>query len=117
MPAPALQSKIYTQARIEAKRQAQQRLVQTILPEENDVAQEIQSRSDLTMTLSWLSMGRPGWTALPWRHDLRHVAKQLEQSGATRKARRSARVDSLVGATGFEPVHFHRVMNKTAGNA
>ncbi len=41
---------IYTQARIEAKRQAQQRLVQTILPEENDVAQDIQGRSDLMMT-------------------------------------------------------------------
>ena len=41
---------IYTQARIEAKRQAQQRLVQTILSEENDVAPEIQGRSDVTMT-------------------------------------------------------------------
>ena len=40
----------YTQARIEAKRQAQQRLVQTILPEENDEAQDIQGRSDLMMT-------------------------------------------------------------------
>ena len=41
---------IYTQARIEAKRQAQQRLVQTILSEENDVAPEIQGRSHVTMT-------------------------------------------------------------------
>jgi hypothetical protein len=38
-----------SQARIEAKRQAQQRLVQTILSEENDMAPEIQGRSDVTM--------------------------------------------------------------------
>ena len=39
---------IYTQARIEAKRQAQQRLVQAILPEESDEwAPEIQGRSDV----------------------------------------------------------------------
>ena len=42
---------IYTQARIEAKRQAQQRLVQTIFTEENDeLAPEIQGRSDVTRT-------------------------------------------------------------------
>ena len=42
---------VYTQARIEAKRQAQQRLVQTILTEENDeLAPEIQGRSDVRMT-------------------------------------------------------------------
>lgn len=41
---------VYTQARTDAKRQAQQRLVQTILSEENDVAPEIQGRSDVTMT-------------------------------------------------------------------
>ena len=41
---------IYTQARIEAKRQAQQRLVQTILSEEKDVAPEIHGRSDVAMT-------------------------------------------------------------------
>ena len=41
---------IYTQARIEAKRQAQQRLVQTILSEEKDVAPEIHGRSDIAMT-------------------------------------------------------------------
>ena len=41
---------VYTQARIEAKRQAQQRLVQTILSDENDGAPEIQGRSDVTIT-------------------------------------------------------------------
>lgn len=42
---------IYTQARIEAKRQAQQRLVQAILPEESDGGvPEIQGRSDFTKT-------------------------------------------------------------------
>jgi site-specific recombinase XerD len=41
---------IYTQARIEAKRQAQQRLVQTILTEENDMASEIEGRSYITRT-------------------------------------------------------------------
>jgi integrase len=42
---------IYTQARMEAKREAQQRLVQTILTEENDeVVPEIQGRSDVAMT-------------------------------------------------------------------
>ena len=41
---------VYTQARIEAKRQAQQRLVQTILSEENDgVAPVIQGGSDVAM--------------------------------------------------------------------
>ena len=39
---------IYTQARIEAKRQAQQRLVQAILPEESEeLLPEIQVRSEL----------------------------------------------------------------------
>src|SRR5664279_2194827 len=39
---------VYTQARIEAKRQAQQRLVQTILSEENDgLAPVIHGRSDV----------------------------------------------------------------------
>ena len=39
---------IYTQARIEAKRQAQQRLVQTILYEENDgLVPVIHGRSDV----------------------------------------------------------------------
>ena len=39
---------IYTQARIEAKRQAQQRLVQAILPEESkELLPEIQLRSEL----------------------------------------------------------------------
>ena len=41
---------IYTQARIEAKRQAQQRLVQTILSEEHDVlAPAIQGRYDVAI--------------------------------------------------------------------
>ncbi len=41
---------IYTQARIDAKRQAQQRLVQTILFEEGDgVAPMIQGRSDVAI--------------------------------------------------------------------
>ena len=40
---------IYTQARIEAKRHAQQRLVQAIVPEEtNDLAPEVQGSSDFT---------------------------------------------------------------------
>jgi len=40
---------IYTQARIEAKRQAQQRVVQAILPEESDdLVPEIQGSSDFT---------------------------------------------------------------------
>lgn len=39
---------IYTQARIEAKRQAQQRLVQAILADESDeLTPEIQGRSDV----------------------------------------------------------------------
>src|SRR5271165_7671807 len=42
---------VYTQARIEAKRRAQQRLVQMILSEENDgLAPVIQGRSDVAMT-------------------------------------------------------------------
>ena len=42
---------VYTQARIEAKRQAQQRLVQTILSEENDgLAPVIHGRSDVVGT-------------------------------------------------------------------
>ena len=41
---------VYTQARIEAKRQAQQRLVQTILSEENDgLAPAIQGGSDVAV--------------------------------------------------------------------
>ena len=40
---------IYTQARIEAKRQAQQRLVQAILPEKTDgLAPEVEGSSDFT---------------------------------------------------------------------
>jgi hypothetical protein len=41
---------VYTQARIEAKRQAQQRLVQTILSEENDgLAPVIHGGSDVAI--------------------------------------------------------------------
>ena len=41
---------VYTQARIEAKRQAQQRLVQVILSEENDaLAPAIQGGSDVAV--------------------------------------------------------------------
>ena len=41
---------VYTQARIEAKRQAQQRLVQMILSDEHDaLAPEIQGPSDVAM--------------------------------------------------------------------
>ena len=42
---------VYTQARIEAKRQAQQRLVQTILSGENDgLAPAIQGASDVAIS-------------------------------------------------------------------
>ena len=38
-------------------------------------------------------------------HDLRHIAEQLEQSGATRKMRIiRKRLIRLVGAIGFEPM-------------
>ena len=45
------ENSIYTLAWIEANWQAQQRLVQTILPEgDDDVAPAIQGRSDVAMT-------------------------------------------------------------------
>ena len=53
---------VYTEARIEAKRQAQQRLVQTILSEEND---GLAPRSKAIPMSRWrdrdLLMGRSGW--------------------------------------------------------
>jgi hypothetical protein len=48
---------IYTQARIEAKPRAQQRLVQTILSEENEVPPVIEGRSDVS--IAW-SLDRDG---------------------------------------------------------